>query len=89
MKGRRRHRERKRISDPVEQVMEQALKTGHFMPFYCGKHGKHFFNTGVRPVCPTCGSECFTSDEWEYQNSAQKRRERRERQVQLLRNNLE
>lgn len=85
MKGRRRHRQRQRI-DPVEAVLEEALSSGYYEPFYCTEHGKHFFLPGVRAECPICQKPCFTPMEWEYRNTP---RQRRERRVQMLRNHLE
>lgn len=83
---RRRHQGGKRKPDPVEAVVEEALKSGKYVPFYCAKHGQHYFLPGFRPDCPECGAACFNEDEWQYRGSARNRRERR---VQLLRNHLE
>lgn len=88
MKGRRGlPRKRKRV-DPVQQFMDDALRSGEYNPFYCGTHGKFLFLPGTRGTCPVCDQPCFTPEEWQYRQE-QSSREARVRRVQMLRNHLE
>lgn len=88
MTNRRRYRERKRKVDPAQEILDNALRVGEYVPFYCGKHGKFLLLPGVRGICPVCEQPCFTPEEWQHKRQ-QSLRDERQRRIQLLRNHLE